>query len=257
MSAQPAIDRLWLHDDEEEDLVGSDWHQRAIVGVFDALQDVAEDAGLTWHVGNQHTLVARLPDGRTWRPCPDIMVHPRAGSASREEMVVSVDGPPALVIEVLSPTTWRYDRDEVQGKGAGYMAIGVDEYLLFDPLGSYLDPPCRAWRQRNGIVEDWLPEPDGRYRSASLGVAFRPEGESLRTYGLTGEPVSTHDERRREIARLRADRERQSQETVQLRADQKRQTQEIARLRTEYERLRRRVEGQGAGQPPESDAGSQ
>jgi len=90
VSAQPAIDRLWLHDDEEEDLVGSDWHQRAIVGVFDALQDVAEDAGLTWHVGNQHTLAARLPTGRAWRPCPDNMVHPRAGSDPREEMVVSI-----------------------------------------------------------------------------------------------------------------------------------------------------------------------
>ncbi len=105
MTALPADDQIWLHDDQEEDLVGTDWHQRAIDCLFDALQDVAEAAGLPWHVGNQHTLLARMRDGRFWRPCPDIMVHPQAGSEPREEMVVSKEGPPALVIEVSRAST--------------------------------------------------------------------------------------------------------------------------------------------------------
>jgi Uma2 family endonuclease len=225
MTAQPAIERLWLHDDQEEGLVGTDWHQYAIVCVFDALQDLARDAELPWHVGNQHTLVARLPNGKVWRPCPDIMVHPQAGRDLREEMNVSVDGPPSLVIEVVSPTTWRYDLDEVQGKPAGYLTIGVEECLLFDPLGTYLDPPCRGWRRRDGLVEEWLPDADGRYVSEALGVSFRPDEAFLRTYDLSGRLVPTRDEL--------------SSENAALRAEQQRQAGEIAFLRAELERLRR------------------
>jgi Uma2 family endonuclease len=236
MTAQPAVEQIWLHDDQEEDLVGTDWHQRAIDGVFDALQDVAEVAGLPWHVGNQHTLVARMPDGRFWRPCPDIMVHPHAGSAPRAEMVVAADGPPALVIEVVSPTTWHYDVDDVQGKAAGYLALGVPEYLLFDPTGAYLRAPCRGWRQADGKVAGWLPDPGGWYRSAVLGIAFRPEGAFLRTYDPLGRLVPSREERRYESTRLQAEQERQVAENARLRAEQERQVAENARLRAEQER---------------------
>ncbi len=229
MTAQPVTEDIWLHDDQEEDLVGTDWHQRAINCVFDALQDVAEAADLPWHVGNQHTLVARMRDGRIWRPCPDIMVHPRAGNEARAEMVTAVDGPPALVIEVVSPATWHYDVDDVQGKGAGYLALGVQEYLLFDPTEAYLHEPCRGWRQREGEVERWLPESGGRYESRELGVAFRPEGAFLRTYDRSGLLVPTREERRWAYARMQAEQERQAQQ--------------IALLRAELDRLRKRVEG--------------
>lgn len=239
VTAQPAAARLWLHDDREEDLVGSDWHQRAIDCLFDALQDLAEEEDLPWHVGNQHTLAAYTPDGRVWRPCPDIMVHARAGRNAREEIVLAVEGPPALVIEVLSPTTWHYDADDVRGKAAGYMAIGVLEYLLFDPIGTYLDAQCKGWRQRDGSVEEWLPETDGRYVAASLGVSFRPEGVYLRTYDRSQVLVPTRDERRQDNARLRSERTRQLHENVRLRSEQAKQAEEIALLRSELERLRR------------------
>jgi hypothetical protein len=92
MTAQPAAEQLWLHDDQEQDLVGTDWHQRAIDRLFDALQDLAEMACLPWHVGNQHTLVARMRDGRFWRPSPDIIWPLRIDSPTALDIAFRPDG---------------------------------------------------------------------------------------------------------------------------------------------------------------------
>lgn len=141
-----------LHDDEEEDLVGSDWHQRAITSLYNSLSDLATTTGQPWHVGNQLPLAAWKPDGDPWNPSPDIMVHPQAGPTKREGMSARDDGRPALIVEVASPSTWRYDVDAAAGKAMGYLALGVPEYLVFDPTGCFLGPPCRAWRLVGGVA---------------------------------------------------------------------------------------------------------
>lgn len=205
MSVQPVIGQLWLPDDSEEDFVGTDWHQRAIVQVYDALLDLAMLSTLPWHVGNQLTLVAWSPSGSVWRPSPDIMVHPEAGPAPRKEMIAAEDGVPALVIEVASESTWRYDVDAVRGKAAGYLALGVQHYLVFDPTGAYLDGQCHGWQHDNGEVRIWLPESDGRYWCRSLGISFRPEGVFLRVYDRSDRPMAWREERLQEIATLRAE----------------------------------------------------
>src|SRR5579885_3495620 len=142
-----AMAHFSLPDDTEEDLVGAAWHQNAIVRLYDSLVDLADQYSYRWHVGNQLTLVARMPDGTFWRPSPDIMVHPDAGSEPRKEMVVATDGLPALVVEVASESTWRYDVNDCDGKAAGYLTIGVREYLVFDPMGDYLPDQCKGWRR--------------------------------------------------------------------------------------------------------------
>jgi Uma2 family endonuclease len=164
-----------LHDDSEEDLVGADWHQDAIGRIVDALRDHAEIAGLPWHVGNQLALAAWKPDRTSWRPSPDVMVHISGGPELREEMSARLDGLPALVIEVVSKSTWRYDQDVAQGKSWGYLTLGIPEFLLFDPSGEFLDTPCRGWRLTTGKPQAWRPDVEGRYQSA-LGTAFAPEG---------------------------------------------------------------------------------
>lgn len=42
-------------------------------------------------------------------------------------------GPPDLVVEIASPSTAAYDRDEQSGKRAAYARIGVPEYWILDP----------------------------------------------------------------------------------------------------------------------------
>jgi len=203
---------IWLHDDTEEDLVGADWHQEAIGGTVDGLRDEAETSDLPWHVGNQLTLVAWRPDGNEWRPMPDIMVHPEAGPERRKEMRAGIDGVPSLVIEVLSETTWRYDRDTTSGKAFGYMRLGVPEILLFDPTREFLGQGCLGWRRENSGYQTWESDADGRYHSSILGVSFAPEGILLRVYNRSGRPIPFRSERARtladrdaEIARLRAE----------------------------------------------------
>ena len=217
MSVQQIVERFSLPDDTEETLVGTDWHQRAIVNTYDALQDLAILTGASWHVGNQLTLVAWAPDGSVWRPSPDIMVHPNAGPAPRTEMVARDDGPPALVIEVASESTWRNDVDALRGKAAGYLEIGVRDYLVFDPTGVYLGAPCRGWQRSEAGVDDWAPAPDGRYYSRSLGVSFHAEGVFLRVYDHDGRPMASREERLQEIMTLRAELEQLRQQN-ELRA---------------------------------------
>ncbi len=207
MNAQQIVARFSLPDDTEESLVGTDWHQRAIDHTYDALLDLAILTGAPWHVGNQLTLVGWAPDGSVCRPSPDIMVHPDAGPAPRKEMVVRDDGPPTLVIEVASESTWRNDVNTLRGKAAGYLALGVGEYLVFDPTGAYLGAPCRGWQRAEGAPSDWQPGPDGRYHSSALSISFRPEEVFLRVYGLDDRPVASREERLQEITMLRAELE--------------------------------------------------
>jgi len=117
----PPEDTGWLHDDQEEDLVGAYWHQTAIRELSVSLRDIARTRCLPWHVGDQLALVVTRPHGALWRPSPDIMIHPEASPEERAEIVASVDGVPALIVEVTSPSTWEYDIDATGGEAGGYL----------------------------------------------------------------------------------------------------------------------------------------
>jgi hypothetical protein len=129
MSMLHRVDDFWLPDDANQDMMGadwyqySDWHQYAIDVLYDGTRDVAALHHLPWHVGNQLTLEGSGPRG-VWRPIPDIAVYPTAGPELRKEMSVEKDGPPTLVVEVASPSTWEYDVNDVSGKVVGYISPG-------------------------------------------------------------------------------------------------------------------------------------
>ncbi len=237
MSMLHRVDDFWLPDDTEEDLVGADWHQYAIVVLYNGLRDVADLHHLPWHVGNQLTLVGPVQDG-VWRPSPDIAVYPAAGSELRKEMSVKDDGPPMLVVEVASPSTWEYDVNEVSGKAAGYLGLGVEYYLVFDPTSELLGTPCRGWRQVGGVPREWRAEADGSYRCPSLDIALRPDGIILRVLDPDGYSVPTREERLRQLAdqasRLVAQKKINA---AQVKANVA-QADEIAALHAEIARLR-------------------
>ena len=217
MSVQHVLPSSWLHDDTEEDLVGADWHQHAIRGAVGGLDDLATIHNLPWHVGDQLTLVATKPDGSPWRPSPDIMLHPQAGRGKRAEMSIADGGVPALIIEVASPTTWKYDVDTRRGKAWGYLQLGVPNYLVFDPNADLLGEPCRGWQLSNGVVQPWRPAADGRYYPIGLDISFQPEGDLLRVFGPDGKRLPFGFEKTQQI-------HAQSNRIVELEA-------ELARLR--------------------------
>ena len=195
----------WLHDDMEEDLVGADWHQEAIRATVISLRDYARRQRLPWHIGDQLTFIATKPDGTAWRPSPDIMLHPEAGPRKRGEMAVSHDGLPVLIIEVASPTTWSYDVDTREGKAWGYLALGVPNYLVFDPRGDLLDASCQGWQLAGKAVREWRPGPDGRYHLIGLDLSFQPQDDLLRLYDSDGQPVPFYFENAERVGELEAE----------------------------------------------------
>lgn len=234
MSAQRAIPSSRLYDDSEEDLVGADWHQEAIRSLVFSLRDLAAARGWPWHIGDQLQLIGTKPNGTLWRPSPDIMLHPQAGSAKRAEMRVQTDGVPALVIEVASPSTWEYDVNTRHGKAWGYLALGVPNYLVFDPHGDLLGEQCHGWQQQDGAVREWQPDAEGRYHTIGLGLSFQPEGDLLRVFDPEGRPVPFNYEK----AHLMHAQARELDERMR---ELEAQARRIADLEAELDKLR----GQG------------
>lgn len=244
----------WAADDTEESILGADWHQLAIGHLRNSLARVARATTLPWHIGYQLTLVAWHSDGARWRPIPDIMVHPFAGPELRTEMDAHCDGVPALIVEVASRSTWHIDveMDPTARDGAKayeYLALGVAEYLVFDPEDKYLPGQVCAWRQSGRHITTWTPDQEGRYHSTELGIAFVPEGLFLRVIDREGQPVPFNDEQGDTIVTLgrRVRAEAAGRRMAHLRAQQEatRATQEMARRQeaeAELERLRAELE---------------
>src|SRR5438105_15857674 len=111
MSAQreQVLDYSWLHDDTEEDLVGADWQQHAIRALSTALQALADERHWPWHVGDQLTLVGEKPNGKEWRPDPDVSIHTQLGLEQRQDIDARREGPTALVPALARASTWTYD----------------------------------------------------------------------------------------------------------------------------------------------------
>jgi Uma2 family endonuclease len=229
-----------LADDTEESILGSSLHQGAITTLHDGLDACGHGRGLPWFVGNQIRMVILRAGARAASLSPDILIHPTLGTGSRDSIIVAADGPPALVIEIASPST-AVGRDLAEGtpkaKPAAYAALGIPEYLVFDPVGEFVK--ARLWARKlgpHGYIP-WEAEADGRWHSA-LGIAFAPQDAFLRVYDQDGQLVPTGPELRHQIA----EQERRIAERDQRLAERDRniadRDQRIAVLEAELRRLR-------------------
>jgi len=216
----PELD--WLPDDTEESLLGTTAHQGAIVTLDNSLNYHKRRAGLPWLIGNQLKLIVPRRDGRTYQPSPDIIVHPTLGDVLLTSLAVAEHGPPALAIEITSPSTAReHDLNTIshRAKPQVYEECGIPEYLVFDPIGDFIPDQILAWRLKaDGQYDSWLPDPTtGRWHSA-LGISFAPQGLRLRVYDADGNLIPTMDE----LATLREVVEAQARENAELRAELRR-----------------------------------
>jgi len=132
---------------------------------------------------------------------------------------------PCLIVEVTSKSS---RKEDLATKKPLYERLGVQEYILHDPLGEYLQPRLQGFRLARGLYQP-IPSASGSaIRSRTTGVTFKVEANGLRLVdSTTGEPILSGEETR---AARRAAEERASAAE-----------DEIARLRAELERLR----GQG------------
>jgi hypothetical protein len=205
---------MWPPHDTEESVLGTDRHQTTITnirwGINEAAQiDLAPGQPARWHALSQIALIGCVRhDGSPYRVYPDIFVYTRPVDLERGSFSIHGDGPPVLVVEVLSEATYDADLDFASGKGYSYARAGVLEYLTIDYTRRILAEGIRAWRLVSGVYQPWLPDADGRWQSQQIGIAIGLEEDWATVYTRDGLRILREGEVEAERASLRAEIER-------------------------------------------------
>jgi hypothetical protein len=253
---------VWPPDDTEESVLGTNLHQTAIRHLISAINEAAavavpEGAAVPWQAGGQMMLRGfRRWDGSDYTTLPDVFVYRKPWNDERGSLQLATDGPPVLIIEVLSKETYEADLDLERGKGYSYARARVAEYLALDPGHRYAPEGGVGWRLVRGVYQPWRREGDGRWASQELPLAFGLEGARAAVYAADGlrflregEVERALQERDRRLAEQerRLARETQERRRAEAEAEQERRRREaMARqeqaLADELDRLRRRLE---------------
>lgn len=138
---------------------------------------------------------------------------------------------PDVVFEVTSRGTSSID---IVDKPVIYERMGVQEYFLYDPTASYLEPPLQGYRMTNGSLHQ-IAKTNGRLRCETLGVElFLREDALVIVDTETGiEQVTKADAE--EFAREHAERMQEQELEARLIAER--------RVRELEEKLRRLESG--------------
>jgi hypothetical protein len=226
----PAPMDAWPPDDSEESVVGTNLHQMTITNLRWGINEVARTRATPgqdspWQALSQTVVTGfERRGGSRYRTMPDVFVYRHPIDQNRGSVAVGLDGPPALVIEVLSESTYDVDLDLDRGKGYSYARAGVREYLTLDPTGAFAPEGVRAWRLTGSVYCPWIPDADGRWKSQEIDVAFGLEGAMATVYAHDGRRMlhegEVEAERARagaELARRDAELARRDAELVELR----------------------------------------
>lgn len=245
----PTPPAAWPPDDTEESILSTDLHQSAITNLRLAINELAAlhtppGGPAPWQAGGQIIYGGfQRPDGSRFQPLPDIFVCRRPFDRRRRSLAIAVNGPPLLVIEVLSDTSYESDLDQKLGKGYSYARAGVREYLTLDWSAEYLPEQGRGWRLVGDAYQVWLPEVTGRWQSRELPLAIGMEGPMVAVYTLDGRRLPREGEIERERSMLQHlwDEERNRRQAELERLDLRR-AEELAAMEAELAVLRRRLE---------------
>ncbi len=188
----PYAAAVWPPDDTEESVLGTDLHQTTITNLRWGINEIARlyrrpDGTSPWRALSQMALLGCMrADGTLYRTYPDIFIYPRPIDPSRGSLTLAADGPPVLIIEVLSEATYEVDLDLPRGKGYSYAHAGVPEYLAIDPTGHFMTEGIRAWRLVDGVYQPWEQGANGRWRSKQIAVEIGLEGARATVYAHDG-----------------------------------------------------------------------
>lgn len=113
---------------------------------------------------------------------PDVLIALDIPRHPRENYKVWEEGKaPDLVIEVTSKTTRLRDTGVKKGL---YEALGVNEYILFDPRNEYLKPRFQVYRLDGELYVRALVSESTGYKSEATGLEFRVVEGQLRVLDL-------------------------------------------------------------------------
>jgi Uma2 family endonuclease len=199
---------VWPPDDTEESVTGTDLHQASITnlrwGITEASALYRRERGpLPWKPLTQTMLLGlRRPDGSVYRTLPDVFVYSHGIDPTRPSMSVAVDGPPVLILEVLSASTYDSDLDIDRGKAYSYAQAGVQEYLALDPTATFVPEGGRGWRLHEGVYVPWSRDERGRWQSLEIPVAIGIEANLATVYTRDGRRLLREGEVEETLDRL-------------------------------------------------------
>jgi hypothetical protein len=232
---------LFIADDTEDApwMVMSDWQSHATTNVFILLQHYAARHSPPLYVAAMLPILYHpVPgDPRIQQLAPDVLIarvdpHFRSSYRLEEEGVA-----PAFVLEVISEESRK--RDTIDKRRA-YEGMGVEEYLLFDPVRRLLTPRLQGYRREGERFVEWERDDQGRLWSAVLGASLRMVGEELRLERQDGtlEPSPAEAEarvREEALARERAEAAAREEALARERAEASARDEAAARQRAEEE----------------------
>jgi Uma2 family endonuclease len=232
----------------ERKTMPSDQHGRAILLLYLILQALLPD---DVYVAFE---VAVLYDRRNLRKhrTPDLFIafgvgqnDPMTGKLRRQYRVWHEGKPPEVVVELSSESTVG---DDLTDKLRKYTAMGVREYVLYDPLGEWLKPRLQVYLLQDAGAPQVAAQPDGSVLSPTLGLVWvEVDHKWLRLRDpLTGALILTREEQNEAERAMEAERAREAERRAQAleaaRATEAERAQaleeEVRRLQAELEQLR-------------------
>ena len=205
MAAIPLRQDIHYPESDGKPMGETEIHIREIIYLFEALDEhlrgvpevyVGADMLLYYVEGNPGKFVV-----------PDVFVTRGVPRGERRTYKLWEEGlPPSLIVEVTSDST---RNEDIFRKKALYEQLGVEEYILYDPLQDYLRPPLQGFRLVEGHYQPIPTGADGAILSQTTGVTLRIEERGIRAlHTATGEPILSNEEVRAELAKLRAELDR-------------------------------------------------
>ena len=192
---------------------------------------------------------------------PDLLVSLTAGAIDapgapeRPSYKLWLEPVPDLVLEILSPGTWRHDLERKPGE---YQALGISEYWMFDPSRRWIPAALRGRVRRDGVYAEAEPKRPGAgempvpaqatcHWSDVLGLYLYADGDALRLHDAKTGTLETHRElsENREAAVAARDTAVEERETAVEERDTAVKERDAARaqvqaLEAELAKLRRR-----------------
>jgi len=227
MGAMPLQHDFHYRESDGQPMAETSSHWNVMVDTVLALRRWYRDTPDVWVGSNLYFYYKE----RTPGVAPDVMVVRGVAKRERRTFKLWEEGhAPFFVLEATSESTQGKD----QGKNkAIYASVGVEEYVLYDPLGEYLKPRLQGFRLTARGYQPIQRAIDGSLSSTTTGLLFRPEGERLRLVdAATNTPLLWDEEieSARQLAEQRAEaaEQRAEQEAAARRALEA----ELARLRT-------------------------
>ena len=223
--SQAQLYTAWPPDDTEESVAGSDRHQVTIINLRLGINELAHAAvqpGLPvpWHALSQTVLLGcRRRNGTDYSTMPDVFVYKKPIDPDRGSVSLESDGPPALIVEVASPSTFAKDLDCEAGKAWSYEQAGIREYLVVDPTGRFV--PTLVWARRliEGRYRTWEPGADGLWWSEEIPIGIGVANGAVTVYDRAGGSMLREGELLTSIAFARAETTRAQAEAAQARAE--------------------------------------